>query len=235
MSEYQPKGLRFYDKASNRNMILVDEPDRHFDGWICYQHPDGNWVTLRKATDADREALAHAPLLIDMQNRPQQPPALRETCRWTLKQHVKESHGGDGYIYTTCKCDVRYASQVLEAENCPNCGLRIELAKNNRVAYGIPSIDRLPTGEPVEYDDDYPLTGTCTRCSGPMSETDVDNHILTCMSCGEKKQQQRATCGWKYVGFIPPWETSCGVVYEAKLWADCPNCGLPIELAKEGE
>lgn len=41
-------------------MILVNEPNHGFDGWICYRHPDGQWVTLRKATQSDIYELAAA-------------------------------------------------------------------------------------------------------------------------------------------------------------------------------
>lgn len=53
---YEPKGLRFLDRATNREMILVGEGE-HYAGWLCYRHPDGQWVTLREATEADRAAL----------------------------------------------------------------------------------------------------------------------------------------------------------------------------------
>ncbi len=52
---YEPKGTRFHDAISNRNMLLVSEG--HMRGWLCYRHPDGQWVTLRKATDDDLRAL----------------------------------------------------------------------------------------------------------------------------------------------------------------------------------
>lgn len=56
---YQPSGIRFYDNASKREMMLVypDEPQESLRGWILFRHPDGQWVTLRKATDADRKAI----------------------------------------------------------------------------------------------------------------------------------------------------------------------------------
>jgi hypothetical protein len=28
-----------------------------YEGWLCFKHPDGQWVTLRKATDDDLETL----------------------------------------------------------------------------------------------------------------------------------------------------------------------------------
>lgn len=49
---YEPKGTMFFDMASNREMILVAEGES-FAGWLCYRHPDGQWVSLRKATDDD--------------------------------------------------------------------------------------------------------------------------------------------------------------------------------------
>jgi hypothetical protein len=57
MSEiYQPSGTRFHDLASGREMMLVHAGELYA-GWIVYKHPDGQWVTLREATDADRRAI----------------------------------------------------------------------------------------------------------------------------------------------------------------------------------
>lgn len=50
---YEPKGLKFYDKASARYMILVEQGP--YRGWICYKHPDSQWVTLREATEEDKK------------------------------------------------------------------------------------------------------------------------------------------------------------------------------------
>ena len=49
---------RFYDSASNREMALIGEGS--YKGWIVYKHPDGQWVTLRKATEADHSAIRRA-------------------------------------------------------------------------------------------------------------------------------------------------------------------------------
>jgi hypothetical protein len=54
---FEPKGIKFFDAASNREMILVAEP-AHLKGWLCYRHPDGQWVSLRKATEEERTNLA---------------------------------------------------------------------------------------------------------------------------------------------------------------------------------
>lgn len=59
-NNYTPNGDQFYDKASCRMMLLVTEG--HFKDWICYKHPDGQWVTLRKATDDDKDRIAVAKL-----------------------------------------------------------------------------------------------------------------------------------------------------------------------------
>jgi hypothetical protein len=50
-------GLRFYDAASGRWMlckVLGGEL------WLCFLHPDGQWVTQRKATEDDVRRLTEA-------------------------------------------------------------------------------------------------------------------------------------------------------------------------------
>ncbi len=59
-ANYEPKGRRFFDTASNREMILVAEGEK-FAGWLCYRHPDGQWVSLRKATQDDLVKLESRP------------------------------------------------------------------------------------------------------------------------------------------------------------------------------
>lgn len=56
---YEPKGTRFFDVASNREMLLVAEGES-FAGWLCYRHPDGQWVSLRKANKNDLAKLEAA-------------------------------------------------------------------------------------------------------------------------------------------------------------------------------
>lgn len=51
----EPKGCKFLDKASNREMMLISEGS--FKNWLAYKHPDGQWVTLRESTEADRAAI----------------------------------------------------------------------------------------------------------------------------------------------------------------------------------
>lgn len=58
MKNYEPTGIKFYDNASGREMILVTEGS--YKNWIVYKHPDGQYVTLRKATDADITAITTA-------------------------------------------------------------------------------------------------------------------------------------------------------------------------------
>ncbi len=59
MEEYKPKGTTFYDYASGRNLLLVLDGSG-WDGWLAYQHPDGQWVSLRKASEDDLHAINHA-------------------------------------------------------------------------------------------------------------------------------------------------------------------------------
>ena len=51
--------LRFYDQRRRQNMMYVYPDTKHeLAGWLLYQHPAGQWVTLRKATDNDVERLS---------------------------------------------------------------------------------------------------------------------------------------------------------------------------------
>jgi hypothetical protein len=46
--------IEFYDGGSSRQMKYVYPDSPHsFAGWLFYRHPDGQWVSLRKATDDD--------------------------------------------------------------------------------------------------------------------------------------------------------------------------------------
>jgi hypothetical protein len=50
--------LRFYDQRREQDMMYVYPETKHeLAGWIIYKHPDGQWVTLRKATGDDIERL----------------------------------------------------------------------------------------------------------------------------------------------------------------------------------
>ena len=54
---YEPKSAtRFYDLAYQRNMLLNHDEGEWY-GWLFWQHSDGQWVSLRKATDEDRRAI----------------------------------------------------------------------------------------------------------------------------------------------------------------------------------
>jgi len=49
-----PPGYDFYDGNSGRSMKYVYPDTKHpAAGWLLYKHPDGQWVTLRKATEDD--------------------------------------------------------------------------------------------------------------------------------------------------------------------------------------
>lgn len=52
---YEPKGIKFFDAATDREMILVSEGP--YKDWLCYKAKNGNWVTLRIATDEDKKAI----------------------------------------------------------------------------------------------------------------------------------------------------------------------------------
>jgi len=59
IAPFEPKGTRFFSKALNREMMLVYE-GQPWAGWIIYKHPDGQWVSYRKATQADHAELGNA-------------------------------------------------------------------------------------------------------------------------------------------------------------------------------
>lgn len=50
-------GQEYYDKASNRIITIMEHRGEN---WLCYKHPDGQWVTLRKPTEEDIEKLENA-------------------------------------------------------------------------------------------------------------------------------------------------------------------------------
>jgi hypothetical protein len=60
MSADHPAGLALRDAVTGREMLLVSEPGHIYWGWLLYRHPDGDWVTLRKATAADQVRIARA-------------------------------------------------------------------------------------------------------------------------------------------------------------------------------
>lgn len=53
--------LRFYDQRRRQDMMYVYPDTKHeLAGWLLFKHPDGQWVTLRKATDDDIMRLSSA-------------------------------------------------------------------------------------------------------------------------------------------------------------------------------
>lgn len=73
MTHYEPNGFKFYDGASGRKMLYIEDDNSEFNMWLCYWHKGyNNWVTLRKANEDDikkieqlkREATINARVLI---------------------------------------------------------------------------------------------------------------------------------------------------------------------------
>ena len=56
----EPKGMRFYSRARQQEMIFCQHEGNEWDQWLFYKHPDGQWVSLRRATEADIAELAQA-------------------------------------------------------------------------------------------------------------------------------------------------------------------------------
>ena len=57
---YEPSGTKFFANGREMMLVLTDEPRKDMHGWLLYRHPDGQWVSLRKATDADISAISQA-------------------------------------------------------------------------------------------------------------------------------------------------------------------------------
>ncbi len=57
MSDYEPEGIRFRDEASGSSMLLLTERGHPNEGWLCWRHPDGQWVTLRCAGREERDRI----------------------------------------------------------------------------------------------------------------------------------------------------------------------------------
>ncbi len=89
LEHYEPKGVRFDDAASGRDMLLVNDRSS-FDGWVCCRHPDGQWITLRRATDEDQAAIASA--------RPVAKPC--KMCDDVKAEGIGPSHDGS----RACRC-----------------------------------------------------------------------------------------------------------------------------------
>lgn len=54
-------GISFFDNATKREMRYIYPDAGHWSaGWIVVKNPSGEWMTLRKATDADIAALNRA-------------------------------------------------------------------------------------------------------------------------------------------------------------------------------
>ncbi len=48
-------GIEFYDATTGLTMKYAypEKENGGWGGWLFYKHPDGQWVSLRKATDDD--------------------------------------------------------------------------------------------------------------------------------------------------------------------------------------
>ena len=51
--------IEFYDQATRRTMKLDYFPGTK-DTWLFFRHPDGQWVSLRRTSESDLDALEQA-------------------------------------------------------------------------------------------------------------------------------------------------------------------------------
>lgn len=58
---FEPAGVKFFSVSRNQECMLCQSGA--WSGWILYKHPDGQWVSLRKATDKDMADLHNAAIV----------------------------------------------------------------------------------------------------------------------------------------------------------------------------
>ena len=54
---FKPTGVEFYDNDSKREMMWIYNEDEPWADWIFYKHPDGQWVSLRKISEQEKQIL----------------------------------------------------------------------------------------------------------------------------------------------------------------------------------
>jgi hypothetical protein len=61
MTVEEASGIDFWSSARRQEMrYLYPDSGHPWSGWIVFKHPDGQWVSLRKATDRDITELSAA-------------------------------------------------------------------------------------------------------------------------------------------------------------------------------
>lgn len=80
MDPFDPAGVRFWDVGRHRELLLVEVGP--WAGWICYRHPDGQWVSLRKATEADLQCLHQARVARELMMQLKQKKAMLACTRF---------------------------------------------------------------------------------------------------------------------------------------------------------
>lgn len=53
----EPRGLRFWCKNHRKTFILCLDESSGWNGWLFYKHPDGFWVSFRRANAAELKLL----------------------------------------------------------------------------------------------------------------------------------------------------------------------------------
>lgn len=54
---FNPPGLEFESNGKTMKYCYGDCPQISLRGWLLYKHPDGQWIALRRASDADIKAI----------------------------------------------------------------------------------------------------------------------------------------------------------------------------------
>jgi|GEM_PF-3583671 len=103
---HEPIGIGFYDVANQREMKLVTSgPGK---GWLAYKHVDGQWVTLRKPSEAEVWLICDAIWPAGQQFR---------ICRPLVANVPK---GAQGWEQTTCDiCGAACWKMATEPDELP--------------------------------------------------------------------------------------------------------------------
>lgn len=164
---YTPPGIQFFDLASERNMLLVTEGQCA--GWLLYQRPDKNWVTLRKATPMDVAKInaCHVVASLAMSElRPRTPGK-----PWP----------GDAMMVVSCPAkDFQFTTEPMRvvSRKCRDCDAEI-----------VVNVDTIEAAEQHPARHDRPVKFFCIDCCITYDRNSID------MFVDDRKVAEQTTIG----------------------------------------
>lgn len=145
---YQPRGRRFYSahNAEDRMIVSEDEPREEMRGWLLYKHLDGQWVTLREATDDDTREADSRELLSPATEggaSPLDQPVTGSASRSALQEAMSRSWGAVQSRHFAALVDEVVRFQKIEREQRVASEIRGERSKASQSAHHRKLADRL--------------------------------------------------------------------------------------------